>query len=315
MSETVNLTAGPSVAILLATYQGQKYLATQLDSLAAQTHTNWQIWASDDRSTDETLSILESYKNQWPVGRLSIQKGPGKGYVANFLSLVCDAKINADYFSYADQDDIWEKDKLERALSFLNTVPADVPALYCGRSKLVDEQDNQIGLSPLFTKKPSFANALMQNLGGGNTMVFNRAARELIREAGQDLILDKHDWWTYLVVSGCGGHVLYDPEPAIRYRQHSTNQIGMNQGWDARIHRIKMLWQGRFRQLNELHISALSKVQHLLTEENALILQRFKTARKAQLIPRLVNILQSGVYRQTLLGNLGLAAAAVFGRL
>ena len=315
MSDTAKVTAKPIVAILLATYQGQKYLATQLDSIAAQTHANWQLWASDDGSSDGTLSILKQYQNEWPTGRLSIQRGPGKGYVANFLSLICNAEIDADYFAYADQDDYWEKNKLERALSFLDTVPEGVPALYCARTILVDEQDNEIGLSPLFTKKPSFANALMQNLGGGNTMMFNRAARELVGEAGQDLVLDKHDWWTYLVVSGCGGLVLYDPEPALRYRQHSANQIGMNQGWDARLHRIKMLWQGRFKQLNELHIRALERIQPRLTTENAEILQRFAMARQASLIPRLVSILQSGVYRQTFLGNLGLAAAVVFRRL
>jgi glycosyltransferase involved in cell wall biosynthesis len=307
--------AEPTVAILLATYQGQDFLTEQLNSLESQTHANWQLWASDDGSNDNTLQILHRYQQQWPRGRLSIQKGPGKGFVANFLSLICDSKISADYFSYADQDDIWEKDKLASALCWLESVPQEVPALYCSRTRLVDEQNNEIGLSPLFSKRPSFANALMQNLGGGNTMVLNRAARNLIKEAGQDLVLNKHDWWTYLVVSGCGGQVFYDPTPHIRYRQHGNNQVGMNQDWGARRNRIKMLWHGRFKTLNDQHIAALETLQHRLTEKNALILQRFITARKAKLMSRLVNIVQSGVYRQTLLGNLGLAAAAVFGRL
>ena len=110
---------GPKVAILLGTFRGQQYLAEQLDSFAAQTHSNWEVWASDDGSTDDTLKILEGFKAKWPAGRLSIQAGPGKGFVANFLALTCRAGIEAQYYAYSDQDDIWDADKLERALQWL----------------------------------------------------------------------------------------------------------------------------------------------------------------------------------------------------
>lgn len=99
------------VAILLATYQGQHYLAEQLDSFARQTHQNWEVWASDDGSSDDTHAILKHYEKHWPFGRLSIHNGPEEGFVANFLSLTCKASISADYYAYADQDDIWKADK------------------------------------------------------------------------------------------------------------------------------------------------------------------------------------------------------------
>lgn len=307
--------AQPKVAILLCTYQGQHYLAEQLDSFAAQSHANWEVWASDDGSQDDTHVILEAYQQQWPAGRLSIHAGPADGFAANFLSLTCNASIDADYYAYSDQDDVWEVDKLARAVEWLESVSQNIPALYCSRTRLVDADNREIGLSPLFSKPPSFANALMQNIGGGNTMVFNNAARALLRELGEKIPIVIHDWWAYMVVTGCGGKVFYDREPALRYRQHDGNLVGMNADWLARLKRMRMHWQGGFRSWNEMNITALRKLQHKLTPENREILERFARARQMSLIPRLIHLKRCGVYRQTFLGNIGLIAAAVFGKL
>lgn len=307
--------AQPKVAILLCTFHGQRYLAEQLDSFAVQTHSNWAVWASDDGSKDDTHAILKAYQQQWPTGRLSIHCGPAEGFAANFLSLTCKASVEADYYAYSDQDDIWEPCKLTRAVEWLATVPEDVPALYCSRTRLVDADNNEIGVSPLYTKPPEFANALMQNIGGGNTMVFNNATRALLREAGKNLPVVTHDWWVYMVVTGCGGKVYYDAEPTLRYRQHNGNLVGMNASWSARFKRIRMLWQGRFRGWNDSNIGALRTLSHRLSPENREILERFAKAREMSLIPRLYHLKRSGIYRQTLLGNLGLIAAALFGKI
>lgn len=307
--------AAARVAILLCTYHGQRYLAEQLDSFAAQSHENWEVWASDDGSEDDTRAILEDYKARWGTGRLTIHLGPAEGFAANFLSLTCNANIDADFYAYSDQDDVWEADKLERAIKWLKSVPADVPALYCSRTRLVDAKNNEIGLSPLFKKAPSFANALMQNIGGGNTMVFNDAAMRLLREAGESKSVITHDWWAYMVVAGCGGQVFYDSEPTLRYRQHGGNLVGTNANWGARLRRVRMLFQGRFKHWNDCNISALSTLEHRLTPTNREILRRFADARRMSLIPRLIHLKRSGIYRQTLLGNIGLVAAAIFGKI
>lgn len=304
--------AQPKVAILLCTYHGQRYLAEQMESFAAQSHTNWEVWASDDGSEDDTNAILETYKKKWPDGRLSIHFGPAEGFAANFLSLTCKASIEADYYAYSDQDDIWEANKLARAVEWLETIPENTPALYCSRTRLVDAENNPIGLSSLFSQPPSFANALVQSIGGSNTMVFNNAARNLLLEAGENIVIVSQDWWGYMAVTGCGGVVFYDSEPTVRYRQHDNNLFGMNATWVARLKRIRMLWQGRFRRWNDTNIAALRTLSHRLTPKNRETLESFTKAREMSLIPRLVHLKRSGVYRQTLLGNLGLAAAAIF---
>lgn len=307
--------APPKVAILLCTYQGQRFLAEQLDSFENQTHVNWEVWASDDASDDKTHQILGEYKDRWVDDRISIYDGPIKGFVANFLSLTCKTGISADYFAYADQDDIWKAEKLERAIRWLETVPESIPALYCTRTELIDAQGRHIGFSPLFNKPPSFKNALMQNIGGGNTMVFNNAARNLIIMAGNQVSVVTHDWWVYQLVSGAGGQVYYDPYPSVHYRQHGNNLVGMNATWSARFKRICMLWQGRFRDWNDRNISELEKLGDILSPQSKTTLKLFAQARQKSLFSRLYQLHRSGIYRQTLLGNLGLVAAAVFKKL
>ena len=304
----------PEVAILLCTYHGQHYLAEQLDSFAAQSYPNWKVWASDDGSHDDTHAILEAYRTRWGGERLSIQFGPAQGFAANFLSLTFKTSIQADYYAYSDQDDIWDTDKLRRAVDWLQTNPENVPALYCSRTRLIDANNNDIGFSPLFAKPLGFANALVQNVGGGNTMVFNNAARTLLCEMYEGVDLVTHDWWVYMVVSGCGGKVFYDACPTLRYRQHGGNVAGINSDWPARCRRIRMLWQGRFRNWNDRNIQALQHLRSRLTPENREILDKFASARNRWLLPRLIGLWQSGVYRQTFLGNLGLIVAAILGK-
>ncbi|MBB1077820.1 glycosyltransferase family 2 protein [Rhodoferax sp. 4810] len=295
----------------MCTKQGEPHLAEQLDSIIGQSHPHWTIWASDDGSTDGTLGILAQYQESLGAHRFSIAKGPAQGYVKNFLSLACNPSIAADVYAYSDQDDIWLPHKFKRALDWLNTVPVHVPALYCGRTLVVDPANDPVGFSPLFAKPPGFSNALVQSIAGGNTMVFNQAARTLLLEAGADVQVASHDWWTYQVVSACGGQVFYDPQPMVRYRQHACNVLGINNSWPARLARTGMLLRGRFSDWTSMNILALQRLNHHLTPGSRRQLDHFNQARAGGLVMRLAGIKRSGVYRQTKFGNLGLAAAII----
>jgi len=235
--------------------------------------------------------------------------GPGRGYVANFLSLV-HKPTNADYFAFADQDDVWDADKLQRAVSALSTAAQNRPALYCSRTRLIDEQGGPVGLSPLFTRPPGFANALIQNIAGGNTMVFNRAARELLVAFG-DVDVVSHDWWVYLVISACGGEIFYDSEPSLDYRQHRGNQIGSSQHLSDRWNRLFLGLRGRKREWNDRHIAALNRMSTLLTDDSRRVLSAFCHARNAGLWGRLIGMRRAGVYAQSVPGNIGLCAATI----
>ena len=163
-----------------------------------------------------------------------------------------------------------------------------------------------LGYSPVFNKPPSFTNALVQNIGGGNTMVFNKATKDLILETTKNATVVSHDWWCYQIVTGVGGHVIYDSEPCLKYRQHAHNLVGANTSWRKRFQRILELLQGRFRKRNDINLAALSAHMHLLTTTNQKVLNDFIQARQSSLPKRLALFKQSGIYRQTLFGNLGL---------
>lgn len=303
------------VAVLACTYQGEAHLAEQLDSMAAQTHTAWKVWVSDDGSTDATLDILQRYRARWGSGQLSILRGPSAGFAANFRSLTCSTEIDADFFAWADQDDIWEPDKLSRALAWLQSVPADVPSLYGTRTLLTDEGNRPIGLSPLFTRPPSFANALVQSIAGGNTMVFNRAARALLMEANSQGNALPPDWLAYLVVTGCGGRVHYDPWPSVRYRQHGGNLSGSNISLQGRWRRLRLLLAGQFGEWIDANLESLARVRHRMPEPNQRVLNTFIEARRQPMLRRLRGFRRAGIHRQTVLGNIGLAVATLLNRL
>ncbi|QYJ21511.1 glycosyltransferase family 2 protein [Achromobacter sp. ES-001] len=303
------------IAILLCTYQGEKYLASQLDSFAAQTHTDWVLAVSDDGSVDRTRAMLADYRLKWGASKLNLYEGPRRGFVGNFLSLTCNAQVQADYYSFSDQDDIWHAEKLEHAMEWLRTVPSDTPALYCTRTLLVNEENRPIGLSPLFQRRPAFENALAQNIAGGNTMVFNNAARQLLLRAGPLVDVAAHDWWVYLAVTACGGQVKYDSRPSLRYRQHNSNLIGANRGLLARLTRIRMLFKGHLKEWNARNIEALGQLRSLMTPPNVTLLSDFIRARDSALFGRIRKFRSTGIYRQTALGNFGMLLAVIFNKL
>lgn len=304
----------PQLAILLSLHESGAYLINQIESIYAQTYPNISLWVKDDDI--HTPGILEEilkrcekkYHRVIPVHRISF---PNKGFVSNFLTLVSYPEIEAEYFAFCDHDDVWHKDKIEHALKSLQQFPKDHPNMYCGRTRLVDEGGNLIGHSPLFKKTPSFRNALAQNIGGGNTMVFNRTARNLLKTIGL-VDVASHDWWVYIIVTGVGGTVIYDKEPKIDYRQHGNNMVGANVGWKARLLRFRQMLGGRFKKWGNLHIQALEQIQDKLTPENKITFETYKKARSGKtLFDRLKELMNAGVYRQTKLGNIGLYIATM----
>lgn len=298
------------VGILLCTFNGERYLREQLDSFMAQTHEDWRLFVSDDGSTDSTLGILEAY--QRVLGdRLTVMQGPRKGFGQNFLSLIRNTAVTADTYAFSDQDDIWLPDKLERSIAALQGMHDTLPCLYCSRTQLINENGQITGLTPLFRKSPGFRNALVQSLAGANTMMINEAARTLLARTELDAPIVAHDWLAYLVVSGCGGYVAYDPQPTLLYRQHRDNLIGANAGLRSRLNRFSKMLGGRFKSWNEKNIKILNNYSSSLTPESRLLLTHFQALRGPRLMGRIVALRAAGFYRQTVAGTLSLYVAVI----
>jgi len=307
-------TLNPKIAILLCTFNGANFLKEQLESFISQTHENWVIYASDDGSTDDTLKLLTRYQQILGNDRLVIFHGPRNGFAKNFLSLVKNQSIIADYFAFSDQDDIWFADKLERSLAKIRAVSA-APALYCSRTRLISADKKIQGFSPLFSASPTFANALVQSIAGANTMLINSQARDLLAQTPDDAVIVAHDWLTYLIITGCGGVVIYDHRPSLDYRQHGENLIGANNSARERLVRIGRMWSGRFGEWSTHNLLILRCFRHHLTAQNQRAMDLFEQARKSPLFKRLYLMKKSGIHRQTLPGNISLFVAACLNKI
>ena len=310
--------AGQDVLILMGTYNGARYLAEQLDSIEAQTHSDWRIVVSDDGSSDETASILTRFAGRHPQGRVQLLRGPGRGFLLNYLSLACSLEERAAYYAFCDQDDVWDAVHLQHALEALQQAPParHSACLYGARTRLIDQDGYPLGHSPMMHFQPSFQNALVQSYAGANTMVFNRAALELLQRAGvPENTVASHDWWLYLLVSGAGGRVLYDEQATVEYRQHGRNVQGQNRSLSARLMRLFWLLNGRMRSWNCAHVLELQRCKSLLDEGPRETLQRFSEAVHGRGLRALQAFRASGVSRRSSLETALLAGLAFLGRL
>lgn len=299
------------IAILMCTYNGSKYLHKQINSIINQTESDWVVFASDDGSNDGTLDILNEYSFELGQDKFKVVNGPGKGFAWNFISLLETSGDEFDYYAFCDQDDEWLPRKLEIGLQTLISYEQHEPVVYCGRTILVDENDNAIGESPLFKKAPSFQNALIQSIAGGNTMILNKAARNLVNLTPRYETIISHDWWVYIIVTAVGGNIYYDPTPTIKYRQHTGNLVGSNIGWFARVKRLSGLLDGHFKKWITANILALKKMELNYTSKNRDILNDFQTARESGLFERIRIFIKLNMYRQTFFGTIGLFVAIV----
>jgi glycosyltransferase involved in cell wall biosynthesis len=209
------------VSILLASYNGIKFLREQLESIRSQTLRVSTITIRDDGSTDGTVSLLQ----EWAAGRADVRflSGPRLGVTNNFFELLANSDEDSQYIAFSDQDDFWQPNKIENAVSILKRHGDDQPLMYCSRLEYVDERLDHLGFSRI-PKRLDFANALVENVATGCTIVLNRQARDLILQALPKYAL-LHDWWCYLVLSALGT-VVFDDSATVKYRQHANNQVG-----------------------------------------------------------------------------------------
>lgn len=302
-----------SITILLCTHNGERYVYEQIRSILNQKLKPKQIIVSDDNSNDSTLKILKEIKNK--DVDIILLSGPCKGPTDNFLSTILSSQVKGDFFSFCDQDDIFLPEHLERAISYLSKVPDNIPALFCSRTALIDEHGKKIGLSPENKKPPSFRNAIIQNLASGNTMIFNKSARDLLGILASHTIPVWHDWALYQVVTACGGKVIYSKKPTVLYRQHSNNFIGAKFDWSTRIKRITLVMQGRYHDWNTKNIEALESIKPYMADDSKKTLEEFKKLReiKSRWL-RIIALYKSGIHRQSAFDQLLLYIAIWLGR-
>ena len=220
------------VAILMATYNGGKYLKQQLNSILKQTYQNFVLFISDDHSSDNTLDIIHDYEAVYPQKILLIKNDHAvRGVKTNFANLISYVKANClhdfDYFMLSDQDDFWKSNKI--AVSIQPLIYQTLPTLVHTDLTVVDQNLKLINRSFVKMSKISGFNhklqrLLVQNNVTGCTMVWNKALMKIIQPDFTKAIM--HDWFIALIAN-CSGQIIFIPQATVLYRQHKDNLVGI----------------------------------------------------------------------------------------
>lgn len=222
-----------NIVILMATFNGDKYLKDQIDSILRQTYSDWHLIIRDDGSTDNTISILKSYQKTYPNKISVIVNNSNKhGAKENFFFLSRMAlKEKYKYIMYSDQDDIWKKDKIDVTLKKFKEIEKDenIPVLVHTDLEVVDNNLNVIASSFIKYSKldnnDNFSHLLIQNNITGCTILINRALLSKSLSIKNDKKIIMHDWW-FAIIASVFGKIAFLNKSTILYRQHGDNVVG-----------------------------------------------------------------------------------------
>lgn len=224
------------VLVLVSTYNGERFLRQQLDSIIGQQGVEVSILVRDDGSSDTTIAILEEYAKQ--CHKFHYYQGSNAGPCMSFFDLLNHAE-GFDYYAFGDQDDVWDSDKLSSAIAYLEKEPQDIPVMYCSNLKVVDENLNfcRTAHASSYDTNKRYS-GLVDFFAVGCTEVFNQKAADLTRtHERKDCLM--HDSWLFMICNFFG-RVIYDNKAHINYRQHGHNVVGTNKDWLSKLNaRIK----------------------------------------------------------------------------
>jgi glycosyltransferase involved in cell wall biosynthesis len=227
------------VSILLPTYNGEKYIAEQIESLLGQSFRDFKLYIRDDRSTDGTYAIISGYAAKHPDRIIASQNEKNSGGAKlNFLEMII--SIKDDYVLPCDQDDVWLPDKIERSLKKIKEMEQEhgisTPLLVHTDLKVTDENLNIIHpsyrkMANIGYKFNSLNNLVTMNIPTGSTIMYNRALADLIHSQPEYMVM--HDWWLSLTAAAFGKIGPIDKQTVL-YRQHGDNDIGAKKARSAK---------------------------------------------------------------------------------
>lgn len=253
-----------TVQIFLSTYNGEKYIQEQLESLFKQKGVRISILVRDDGSSDRTVDILKKYQEN---GKIRLVCGHNEGYARSFLDLVKE-DVSADYYAFCDQDDVWLPNKLINAVKMIESSDADgsKPVLYASALQRVDTHLNMLPIQDFKNLKLTLGAEFTRHRLAGCSFVFNNELRNLLKMS--DGLKCSHDRLATLLCLACGGTVLFDHNSYILFRRHGDN--ASPDGMSARQKIMKDL-RHYFHHENDavgLAIGVLQKYKDKLTGES-----------------------------------------------
>lgn len=299
------------VQILMSTYNGEKYVEEQIESILNQTYPYIKLLIRDDGSKDSTIEILSKYEKKYP-SKIKIILGENIGVTKSFYELLNLSNKKCLFYAFADQDDVWNKEKIEVALSYLKN--NNEPQLYFSNLEIVNkdlERIRDLNINPNFSKK----NSIVQNKITGCSMVFNKSFLALLL-CTDKVCLDKvifHDFWAYMISSYLG-IIKYDSTARIKYRRHELNVSENNNKFNRFLSFLN-----RVRKKNNL--SAYIEMNKVflkiygakISSEDKKIIKKFIDSDK--IFIRIENILKNNFYKEPIEADIVFKIFYLFGKM
>ena len=301
------------IDILMATYNGERYISEQIESILNQTYKNWKLYIRDDGSKDNTISIIRDFEKQYPNKIILVKdKKNGLGAKCNFAELMKYSK--QEYCMFSDQDDIWIDNKIEKTLEKMKQAEKKyskkTPILVHTDLKVVDVELNVINDSfwkyqNLNQNAIQMNELLVQNNVTGCTMMLNKSLLDLSKDIPSKCIM--HDWWIALVAS-CFGKIETLNESTILYRQHGNNEVGAHKYRSLdfikskikNINKIKNRINATILQGNEFR----NIFSNILNDKNKYIIDEFCELKNKNTIYKKISVIKNKFYKNGLVRNI-----------
>ena len=228
----------PSVCVIMSSYNGEKYIRDQIDSILRQKDVDIQLFIRDDGSNDGTKKIISEYLSE----RVILREGENVGAKSSFILATIEAP-EADFYAFSDQDDIWDEDKLSSAIEKISQHIHETDCiLYCGKTRLVDSELRVLGEGRSYSETSRQFLCGEVQAAAGCTMVFTSKIKKMI-EKHKPVVYPMHDAWVSNLCLALGGTIIYDNVPHISYRQHENNAVGGSRGALASVQRRIRFYQ------------------------------------------------------------------------
>lgn len=305
-----------TVAICMATYNGEHYLKQQIDSILKQTCKNWVLFIRDDGSADKTTDILQQYAAaEKRITLISEPRLTGGSAQQNFAVILkwVSQRYSFRYFMFADQDDVWLDTKIEKSLRLMKEqeTVSSMPILVHTDLSVVDQNLSVLGES-FFTYRSldpqvkDLPHLLVQNNVTGCTMLWNRALNDLLDLSDPGIAM--HDWW--IALTACSfGKILCLEEPTLLYRQHGNNVVGATRvnsvGFVLKRLRGYRQVQAKLKMSVAQAHAFLMYYEKLLTREQHRILLQFSDLYSRGKLGRILTVCREGFLKQGLIQILG----------
>ncbi|WP_051204421.1 glycosyltransferase [Butyrivibrio sp. VCD2006] len=267
-----------TVCVMLSAFNGEEYIEQQIESIENQQNVRIVLVIRDDGSEDKTVQLVSKMKKKYQ--NIELLTGSNLGVIGSFIKLAIYAQnIEADYFAFSDQDDIWSNEKLYSATKWLEIENNIRPNIYFCNLLQIDSEMNPLGKVYKSDIVISKKGALVRNYAFGCTMVFNPIALELfIKKPNARMWM--HDYWLYLI-GVFVGNIKYDPVAHIMYRQHESNTIGTKHGIKKTLEiKLKAVRNIGNHQREFMAKDFLDTYADLLSDGDKEIINKFSNYRK-----------------------------------